>query len=225
MKKTLKAPAKKVVAKKNPAKRFVTPKAPVAPAEKFVSAKLPSSGSVSRIPLSAWFGGLVGIGLALYPMFMPLDDFIQQYFFLAGAIVLLLTAILSKERMFIILETILLISASLGFVNFIPQSYVYAILILPVGIALGHLFTAKYFDQDHWAFLGLLGFIALSLAFAIGDSYSPLIFNSLLAGGSMAIALYSLIRFSFHKVWIALIWFILNVAFCVTPVLFIISSR
>jgi len=231
MKKTLKAAPKKVVAKKIPAKRFVTPKAPVEPVlplvpeKKFTTAKLPSDVSTKRNPLSAWFGGLVGIGIALYPMFMPLDYFSKQYFFFAGAVVLLFTAILSKERIFIILETILLISASLGFVNFVPQTYIYAILTLPIGIALGHLFTAKYFVNDHWAFLGLFGFMSLCLAFAVGSTYSPLMYNLLLAGGSMFIAMYSFIRFAFHGVWIALIWFVLNVAFCVTPVLSVIASR
>jgi len=215
MKKPLKVVAKTVAPKKAP-KVSKSLKTPV----KTLPSKTPHSFS----PFSAWFGGIVGMIVALYPVMMPLSDFIRQCFFTGGAAILLITAILSKQRVFIILQVILLISSVLGFLSFIPMAFIYMIMSLVLGIAIGNLFTDRYFHEDHWAFLGLFGFTALAIAFS-GIVSSDFLFNLMLAAGGIFISVYALIRFLGHKVWIASIWLILNIVFCINPILLLLAMK
>jgi len=221
MKKTSKAPAKKSVGK-SVSKKSVSKKPVVL--KKTIIQKKSAPKKINSSSLVAWFGGIVGLGIALYPSIFDLNEEVRQFFFLGGAIALLLTAIVSRQRVFIILQSVLVASAFMGFLTYIPYFYSYTFLILIVGFALGNLITDRYCKRDKWAFLGIVGFASLSFAFS-GMAPSVQSFNLLMAVGSIFIAVYALARVLFHKEWISLIWFVLNLFFCINPVLFLISLQ
>lgn len=177
-----------------------------------------------RIPLTAWLGSIAGAAVAVGAQYVE-AGFYQQSMMLGGAIVLLLAAILGRLKMFVILQTILVVSGILGFMYFIPVEYKYMLLTLPIGIALGHLFTAKYFKKDVWAFAGIAGFLALSLAFAMSAVYTAWTFNLLMAIGGLLISLYAAVQFFYKKSWLSVVWLILNVIYLVSPVMYLWANK
>lgn len=167
--------------------------------------------------------GFVGMSLVLCGVFLEGGSLVQKILFLAGAVLLFSSALLNKLKMYIALQLMIIIGAILGFFVSVPILWKYLIMVVPSIVAVGYLVKIKHFKEDPWGVLGSAGLLSLAVGFATDAVSSPVLFNSLLAFGGVAIAIYSAIGFFYYKFRMSILWLILNAVFAVSPILYLIS--
>lgn len=137
----------------------------------------------------------------LYPATM-----LQKHLYLAGGVLLFISALLEKEEFFITLEVVVIICALLAYLPEHGQLKMAVPLLLSV-FSVAYLFYRGLLGSA-LSLLGVAGLVFLGLGYA---TLNPLIY---LAGG-IVLTLYSAISY-FRGVRIALLWAILNAVFAVT---------
>lgn len=162
--------------------------------------------------------------LAVIGVFCEGGSLLQKVLFLVGGAILLFTALMNRQKMLITLQFVIVIGAILGFFSLIPTEWKYLIMLLPTIFGVGYLFKIGYFKKDPFGLIGSAGLFCIALGFAVSAVESPVLFNILLGGGGILVAVYSGIEFFHYKVRISLLWVILNVVFAINPLIFLISN-
>lgn len=169
------------------------------------------------------FVGIIAmIGLVI-ATFLAGGSLMQKILFLAGASVLTLLAYVNRQKMFLVIEIVVVLSAILAFWYMMPLVK-YLIFVGASIVGVGYLVKIKYSQQDkHWP-IGALGLLLLAAGFATNATDYPTLFNAFLGIGGILIAIYSAIGVFLYKVKIAWIWLILNVFFSINPMLIVFQK-
>lgn len=161
--------------------------------------------------------GIAAMILLVIGTFMPGGSLQQKVLFVIGAPTLGLTAHLSKQKMFTVLQAVVTMGALLGFFSTAPAILRYAIMLGSAALGLGYLVRANYSKEDWWWPIGGLGLLGFAFSFATNAIAYPTIFNLLIIFGGALMAIYSAIGFFKLKVKIAAIWLILNILLTINP--------
>lgn len=148
------------------------------------------------------FLGIFGALIILYGLIQA-----NELYYVIGAVFLLITAIYFNLTYFVALELILLAGhgASLFDMGLVLQ------VVLPIFLSIQlffyFLFTGELF-QNIFRLIGLLGVCILSVGFAYSNEWMYFF-------GSLGVTIYAFYKV-YNKVYIALIWAILNLIFAVS---------
>jgi len=160
------------------------------------------------LPKPKWSSIQIGtIGLLcaiignLYPATM-----LQKHLYLAGGVLLLISALLEKEEYFITLEVVVIISAFLAYLSGYNELKMAVPLFLSL-MSIAYLYYRKLLGSA-LSFLGVAGLVFLGLGYA---TLNPVIYFA----GGLVLTLYSTLSY-FKGVGIALLWAILNAVFAMT---------
>jgi hypothetical protein len=167
--------------------------------------------------------GIVGMVLTVVGIYLEPGMMVQKFLFLIGAALLIASAIMTDQKMYIALTSVVLLGTILGFVQGFSVEGKYIVIGVGALIALVYLAVIGHFRRDPWAVLGCLGLIFVGAGYAVDAVSTPLLFNAALAGGSLAVAIYSLIRFFFYGIKVAMVWVVLNVIFLVAPLSYLLT--
>ncbi len=151
--------------------------------------------------------GVIGMLLVIYGTLLPVGT-PQKAYYLIGAGLMLVSAILERQQFFIILELIIVAGTAIAFAH-ISNLYKEA---LPLALSFAALTYLGFRGElkDKLTLFGGMGIIVLALGFAITN---PLVY---LVGGAL-LTVYS--YFSWKRgVRIAIIWAVLNAVFVLTSV-------
>lgn len=155
--------------------------------------------------------GVIGLLCAIVGNLYP-GTMMQKYLYLAGGVLLMVSALLEKQEYFIALEVVVIVSALLAF---LPE---YEWLKMGVPLLLS-LFSVAYLYSrgllnSALSLLGVAGLVFLGLGYA---TLNPVIY---LLGG-LVLTVYSAGSY-FKGVRIALLWAILNAIFSFTALLVLV---
>ncbi len=149
--------------------------------------------------------GVVGMLIASYGNLVH-QITTQKWCYLIGAILLLLSSLLEKQKFFIALQIIISAGAAVAFASF-PPLYKAAVPIILSILAIIYFIATKQLKDPLTAF-GCLGIALLAAGYAVTN---PIIFFL----GAFVLMLYSYGSFR-RGVSIALLWAILNAVFVIT---------
>ncbi len=149
--------------------------------------------------------GVVGMLIASYGNLVHQLN-TQKWCYLIGALFLLLSSLLEKQKFFIALQIIIAAGAAVAFTAY-PPLYKAAVPIVLSILAIIYFIASKQLKDPLTAF-GCLGIVLLAAGYAITN---PIIFFL----GSFVLMIYSYGSFR-RGVSIALLWAILNALFAVT---------
>ena len=175
-----------------------------------------------RINHSSLLIGIIAMILLVAGTIAESGSLLQKILFVVGAPVLGITAYLSKQKMFAILQAVATIGAALAFLMVMPELR-YAIMLGAAAIGIGYLIKSNHYEKDKWGILGTIGLVLIAIGFATNPLQYPRLFGFLLGFGGMLIAVYSAIGFFHYKIRISLIWLILNVMFSINQILLFLS--
>lgn len=165
------------------------------------------------------FIGVLGMIITLAGTFFAHNTFEQEVAFFVGALLLWGTAILDKQRMYTVLESIIVLGTLLAFWEGINTFERYASMIIPAILAIGYLIKVGHYKADPWGALASVGLIFTALGFATETSHSAALFHGFLIASSVLLATYSLIRAIKYRDSIIWIWVVLNVFFGLNVIL------
>lgn len=149
--------------------------------------------------------GVIGMLIVLVGVYLTGREKLQKHCFLWGSVLLLVPALMVYDKVFISLETILILGAVVAFTPF--KKYIKAVIPIILGIAaLGWMYATNAF-ADWSSFAGAAGFLTLAVGYAISH---PLIYLL----GSLCLIVYSTAGWLAGSN-IALIWLILNIVFAI----------
>jgi hypothetical protein len=168
--------------------------------------------------------GIIAMILLVIGTIVEGGSLLQKLLIVIGAPVLGYSAYLNKQKMFLTLQTVATIGAILAFFNNLPILLRYIIMVGSGIIGIGYLIKTNYLKEDSWWPLGGLGLLSIAVGFATDALSYPILFNSLLGFGGILVAIYSAVGFFHLKVKIAIIWFVLNIMFSITPMIIIFSQ-
>lgn len=173
-----------------------------------------------HIPLI--FGVLAMVGLVV-GTFLQGGSLAQKFLFLVGAMALTILAYLNRQKMFMVIEIVVSLSAILAFVSMATQLK-YLILIGASIIGVGYLIKINFFKEDKWWPIGGLGLLLIAAGLATDATTYPFLFNLFLGLGGIFVAIYSAIGLFLFKVKIAVIWLILNIFFSISPMIAVFAK-
>lgn len=168
------------------------------------------------------FGVLAMTGLVV-GTFLQGGSLAQKLLFLIGAIALTILAYLNKQKMFMVIEIVVSLSAILAFMNMATQLK-YLILIGASIVGVTYLIKINFFKEDGWWPIGGLGLLLIAAGLATDATSYPFLFNLFLGLGGIFVAIYSAIGLFLFKAKIAAIWLILNIFFSVSPMMVVFSK-
>lgn len=163
----------------------------------------PSKTKWSSIQIGA-IGLLCAIIGNLYPATM-----LQKHLYLAGGLLLFISALLEKEEYFITLEVVVIACTLLAYLPEHAGLKMAVPLVLSLG-SIGYLFYRGLL-RDGLSWVGVAGLVFLGLGYA---TLNPLIYFA----GGVVLTIYSTASY-FRGVGIALLWAILNAVFSVTALI------
>lgn len=169
------------------------------------------------------FIGILAMSGLVIGTFLEGGSLLQKILFLIGALALTVMAYTNKQKMFLVIEIVVSLSAILAFWD-IWSLIKYLIFIGGSIIGIGYLLKIKYSQQDKWWFIGGLGLLLIAAGFATNPITYPILFNVFLGLGGIFVALYSALGLFLLKVRIAAIWLILNIFFSINPMIIILSK-
>lgn len=152
--------------------------------------------------------GFVGMLLVIYGTLLPFGV-VQKLYYLIGAALMLLSAILEKQAFFVILEIVVVAGTAIALMPFSNITKACVPLILSV-IALIYFYRRGEL-KDKLTCLGCAGLIFLALGFGVANPFIYLI-------GGLLLAIYGYYSFK-RGVKIALLWSILNTVFVFTSLI------
>jgi len=170
-----------------------------------------SSATTNKASSVKWTSiniGAIGLLCAIVGNLYP-ATMLQKYLYLAGGVLLMISALLEKQEYFIALEVVVIVSALLAFLPELAWLKMGVPLLLSL-FSIAYLYSRGLLNSA-LSLLGVAGLVFLGLGYAI---LNPVIY---LLGGVVLTA-YSLGSY-FKGVGIALLWAILNAIFSVTALL------
>ena len=97
------------------------------------------------------------------------------------------------------------------------------IMVVVIAIMLAYFISIGHYKKRRIEFLGTAGFILLALGYAVNSGDFALPTSFFFAFGALAVVVYSFFMWRVYKIRVQAIWFVLNVAFMISPLLLFIS--
>jgi len=154
-------------------------------------------------------------------MILTTGSITQQILFFLGAVLLTISAFLSKQQMFFAMQIVASTGALLWLISIIPNLRIYIYMGLTTIGAITYILKNWFHKTDKFYIIGIISLSLLALWFATDPGVNILLFNILLASGGLFIAIYSSLEFFILKSRIAIIFMILNILFIIKPIIFI----
>lgn len=146
----------------------------------------------------------------------------QRVLFLVGALILLGTALHTRQLLLVVLEIVVTLSTLLAFT---PTGPVVRLLIFGVAAIAGvvYLLSVNYRSVDPYWPIGAAGLIVLAAGLPISSTF-PVLFDGLMATGAAVLAGYSFTVYYTNDVPVQLAWGIFNVIFTIRPVIRLLNA-
>lgn len=150
--------------------------------------------------------GIIGMLLATYANLLPQMSLLQKSFYFIGAVLMLISSTLEKQRFFMVLQLVIVGSTAIAFAPLAPiikTSFSVACSVIAI---LYFIFTGQC--KDKLTIFGCLGIAILAIGYAVTN---PVIYLL----GSIALFIYSLLSYK-RGIKIAIVWVIMNIVFSIT---------
>jgi|SRR3989339_1002339 len=147
----------------------------------------------------------------------------QKLCFLIGAAVLTGIAYINKQKMYVMLEIVISISATIAFWD-VSELWKYIIFVGAGIIGVWYLIQIKFAKEDKYWPIGGLGLLLIAAGLATSAAMHPMLFNAFLGLGGIFISIYSAVGLFYYKVKIAALWLILNIFFSLNPMMIVFSK-
>jgi hypothetical protein len=176
---------------------------------------------MNRKNIFLFAGILAMIGLVI-GTFLQGGSLAQKILFLIGASALMLLAYVNRQKMFLVIEIVIVLSAVLAFWD--TASLIKHLIFMGTSIiGVNYLVKINFSREDkHWP-IGAFGLLLLAAGFATDAVVYSVLFNVFLGLGGILVAIYSGIGVFLYKNKIAWIWLILNIFFSVNPVITVVK--
>ena len=168
--------------------------------------------------------GIIAMAILLIGVFSAPASLLQRSLFLAGALMLTLTAYMGKSWMLFVLQIVISLGSLFAFIG-IDDLIKYAILLGASIIGISYLRSTKRFEAGIWGIVSTLGLFLVAAGFATDAVSHPLLFGFFLGAGSLLVALYSFVDYYYKKHEAAAIWLVLNIVFAINPILMVLRWR
>lgn len=161
-----------------------------------------------NVKWSAIHIGVIGLLCAIIGNMYP-ATMLQKHLYLAGGVLLMISALIEKQEYFITLEVVVIVSALLAY---LPDhgTLKMAVPLLLSLFSIGYLYSRGLLKSPA-SLLGVAGLVFLGLGYATLNPYIYLC-------GGVVLTAYSAISY-YQGVRIALLWAILNAIFSFTALL------
>jgi hypothetical protein len=167
--------------------------------------------TTQRQPKTKWLSiqiGVVGLLCAIIGNLYP-ETMLQKHLYLAGGVLLFISALREREEYFIALEVVVTICALLAYLPDHGELKMAVPLVLSL-FSIAYLYYRGLL-RSWLSLVGVTGLVLLGLGYA---TLNPLIY---LAGG-IVLTIYSAVSY-YRGVGIALLWAILNAVFALTALI------
>ncbi len=180
--------------------------------------------SLSRAKSNAVFlMAMVAMAFIIYALdFISSGSLLQDYAFIIGTIGLLFAALFNRQKNLIAMEITVIVGILLSI--FSRSIFMTAAIIATAVILLVvYLSLIGYYKQENIGVIGSVGFALLAVGYALNTGNIRLLMDIAFALGSIVIVIYSSLSLFLYKVRIQIPWIILNVAFAIGPLIYIVS--
>ena len=167
--------------------------------------------------------GIIAMAMLLTGVFSEPASSLQRLLFLAGALMLTVTAYMNRQWMLYVLQIVISLGSAFAFIE-LGGIVKYAILLGAALTGVLYLRRTKRYEADMWGAVSSTGLFLVAAGFATDAKLQPLFFGLFLGVGSLLVALYSFVDYFYNKDKIAGIWMILNIVFAVKPILMVVSA-
>ena len=169
--------------------------------------------------------GIFAMLLLIYAIsFLSLGSMLQRLLLFAGALMLLAVAYAHKQRVLIAVELVVVTG---GIVSLLPISLAVVLITMTTVslILIGYLFKVGHYKKEPIGIFGTLGFLMLAFGYAMNFGANTLYAAVGLGLGAVLLMLYSTMHYYLYKVRVQIIWAVLNAAFAISPLLFLLSIK
>lgn len=167
--------------------------------------------------------GIIGMAAAIFGVtFLPLASLLQREVFLVAVIILLIVAEASKQKILDAIEIVLFIGIVLALFS-VSQYVTLTAIAISVVILVAYLLKIHYYNKEPIGVIGTVGFVLLAIGYGVNTGNAILLNSFAFSFGAIAVAIYSLMAFILYKVRVQIIWFILNVAFAIGPLIYLLT--
>lgn len=150
--------------------------------------------------------GIIGMVLATYANLLPQMSLLQKSFYFIGAVLMLVSSMLEKQRFFTALQLVVVGSTAIAFAPLALSIKTGFSVTCSVIAILYFIVTGQC--KDKLTAFGCLGIAILAIGYAVTN---PIIYLL----GSIALFIYSLLSYR-QGVKIAIVWVIMNIVFSIT---------
>src|SRR4030042_4360387 len=152
---------------------------------------------MNRKNIFLFTGILAMIGLVT-GAFLHGGSLAQKILFLIGALALMLLAYVNRQKMFLVIEIVVVLSAAFAFWDIAPLIK-YLIFVGTSIIGVSYLVKINFSREDkHWP-IGAFGLLFLAAGFATNAAVYSVLFNAFLGLGGILVAIYSGIGVFLYK--------------------------
>lgn len=150
--------------------------------------------------------GIIGMLLATYANLLHQMPLLQKSFYFMGAVLMLVSSTLEKQRFFMVLQLVIVGSTAIAFAPLAPVIKTSFSIVCSVIAILYFITTGQC--KDKLTTFGCLGIAILAIGYAVTN---PIIYLF----GSIALFIYSLLSYQ-RGIKIAIVWVIMNIVFSIT---------
>ncbi len=169
--------------------------------------------------------GILGMLMLVYAVsFLNSGTPTQRYTFLVGDTILLLVAYESRQKVLVAIQIEILLSIAASFFSSVPLLAYLGVVSLAALAMIAYLYSIGYYRKDRIGVIGTVGFVVLAVGFVLNTGAYKFAVDFAFAFGAVLIAIYSLLSFYFYKVRVQLVFFVLNVAFGIAPLLALLAA-
>lgn len=167
--------------------------------------------------------GIIAMIMLIAGTFAEPSSLTQKLLFLLPGPMLAYTAYAANQKLFFGLQAVITSGVIMSFFPAVPYILNYAAVVGMGLISVGYFTETQYIKIDkYWPIAGI-GILLLAFGYSTNAAKEPIYFNTLLAMGSLLIAIYSYIGYHKLKIRVAGIWFLLNVMFIIKPASYVLT--
>ncbi len=183
-----------------------------------------SKSKRERLRSDAFFAlGIVGMLVLVFTVsFITFGTFTQRSLFFLGAVILFLVAVESRQNTLAAIEIVALAGVSLSFF-LLPFDITIVAMTIVVAIMLAYFVSIGHYKKHEIELLGTAGFIILAFGYAFNSGNFEFLTSFLFVLGAVVVSAYSLFMWLVYKIRVQAIWFVLNVAFMISPLMLFLS--
>ncbi len=183
----------------------------------------PHTGKWDKRAKTFFIFSLLGMLLLVFSVsFIARNSLLQKEIFIVGQVVLLIVSIEHKQK---VLEASMLIGLAGNFLAVFSNSIMTTVIAMSIIIVIlvAYLYRIGYYHKEWISFIGTVAFVLLAVGYSINTPSTQFLNAFAFGFGAILAALYSTLSLVLYKVRIQTAWIILNVAFAISPLLFLFS--